>query len=319
MTRAIAEHPRFTHCLPCRSPRLHLSLLLALVCGLLWLLPPTANASTAGDEGAEIGQMAGFSAVSPPAAVDYGALIARALADEQAEAAQASSYPWRGAKPEQMDWDGISRDTAYFLGYQFVVIGVLYVLPESISGWDDETKREYNLSKWVDNVTNPVVRDGDVWWVNYILHPYWGGTYYIRGQERGLDETQSFLYSTLLSTLYEYGAEALFEPVSIEDLIITPVVGSLVGEYLFRPLRNHVRSKPGELSWSDKALLTLTDPLGVVNAGTDRLFGVKTTLQFQPIGSPIQAFSAELDNSAPTPAYLRNYQPAWGLQFRADW
>mgnify|MGYP002387183363 FL=1 len=318
MTRAIAEHPRFTRCLPCRLPGPKLKLILALMCSLFCLPPITANASTA-SEGAEIGEMAGFSSVSPLAAVDYGPFIARAVADEQAEATQRSSYPWRGAKPEQMDWDGITRDTAYFLGYQFVVIGVLYVLPESISGWDDETKAEYNLSKWVDNVTNPVVRDGDVWWVNYILHPYWGGTYYIRGRERGLDETQSFLYSTLLSTLYEYGAEALFEPVSIEDLIITPVVGSLVGEYLFTPLREYVRAKPGELSWSDKALLTLTDPLGVVNAATDRLFGVKTTLQFQPIGSPMPALSPGARDSAPIPAYLRKYEPAWGLQLRADW
>lgn len=163
MTRAIAEHRRVTHCLPCRLPGAPLSLLLALVCGLLWLLPLTANASTASDDGAEIGQMPGLGAVSPLAAADYGPFIARALADEQAEAAQRSSYPWRGAKPEQMDRDGIVRDTAYFLGYQFVVIGVLYVLPEDISGWTEEMKAEYNLSKWLDNVTNPVVRDGDVW------------------------------------------------------------------------------------------------------------------------------------------------------------
>ncbi len=318
MTRAIAEHPGFTHYLPRRLRGAHLGLLLALVCGLLCLSPLNADASTA-SEGADIGDTTALSSVSPMSAVDFGPFITRAVADEQAEAAHRSSYPWRGAKPEQMDWDGIVRDTAYFLGYQFVVIGLLYIAPEDISGWDDEMKEEYNLSKWVDNVTDPVVRDGDVWWVNYILHPYWGGTYYIRGRERGLDETQSFLYSTLLSTLYEYGAEALFEPVSIEDLIITPVVGSLVGEYLFTPLRDYVRSKPGELSWLDKSMLVLTDPLGVLNAATDSLLGVRTTLQWQPIGSPISALSAGPGDSAPIPAYLRKYEPAWGLQFRADW
>ena len=318
MTRVTVKHSRFTHCHRSGLPGVSLDLFLALICGLLCLSPLNANAATA-SVGADIGEKAGLSTTSQLTVVDYGPFIARAVADEQTEAAQGSSYPWRGAKPEQMDRDGLVRDTAYFLGYQFVVIGVLYVLPEDISGWSDETKAEYNLSKWVDNVTNPVVRDGDVWWVNYILHPYWGGTYYIRGRERGLDETQSFLYSTLLSTLYEYGAEAFFEPVSIEDLIITPVVGALVGEYLFTPLRNYVRSKPGELSWSDKALLTLTDPLGVVNAATDRLFGAKTTLQFQPIGSPMPALSSGADDSAPIPAYLRKYEPAWGLQFRADW
>ncbi len=252
--------------------------------------------------------------------MDYTPYLARHLdADAEAETGQSSTYPWRRTAPSQPDWDGIYRDTAYFLGYQFIVIGVLYVAPESISGWTDEMKEEYTFSKWVDNVTNPVVRDGDVWWVNYILHPYWGGTYYIRGQERGLDKTDSFLYSTVLSTLYEYGAEALFEPVSIEDLIITPIVGSLVGEYLFAPLRKYVRSKPGELGWGDKAILIATDPLGVINAATDRLFGVQTSLQWQPIGGPALTPAGQMDMPGVPATALRNYDPAWGLQLRVDW
>jgi hypothetical protein len=86
-----------------------------------------------------------------------------------------------------------------------------------------------------------------------------------------------------LSTLWEYGVEAVAEPVSIQDMIVTPVLGSLVGEYLFSPWRAHIRAKAGPLSWSDKAVLVLTDPLGTINDQLDRWLGVKTSVQLQRI------------------------------------
>jgi len=63
-----------------------------------------------------------------------------------------------------------------------------------------------------------------------------------------------------LSTLWEYGPEALAEPVSIRDLVVTPVAGFLVGEYLLFPLRERIRTKAGTLSWSDKPLLFMIPP-----------------------------------------------------------
>ena len=84
------------------------------------------------------------------------------------------------------------------------------------------------------------------------------------------------------------GAGALAEPVSIQNMIVTPVLGSLVGEYLFPPWRAHIRAKAGPLDWSDKVVLALTDPLGAINAQVDRWLSVKTTLQLQPIGSRLR-------------------------------
>ena len=196
---------------------------------------------------------------------------------------------------------------------------MLYLAPESISGWSSEQRENYSFSKWQDNVTKPVW-DEDVWWLNYVTHPYWGGAYYIQARERGLNRAQSFWYSALLSTLYEYGAEALAEPVSIQDLVVTPVVGFLVGEYLFAPLRQRIRAKPGELDWSDKATLFATDPLGVINAETDRLLGVKTTLQWQPIVMRIPASATGMDGAeGDSPEAARRGQPAWGLRLSVDW
>jgi len=230
-------------------------------------------------------------------------------------------YHWKAPPASSADWRGIRRDTVYFLGLQFAAIGVIYVLPEDISGWSPEQKDNYSIEKWKENVRNPHW-DDDKWWINYILHPYWGGAYYIRAQERGLDRGQSFLYSVLLSTLYEYGTEAFFEKPSYQDLIVTPVVGSLLGRYLFTPIRQSIRAQPGELGWSSKTILFLTDPLGVINAQVDRIFGVKTdvNLQFGPVvsqerrsvsESPHYRQAGDLTETAP----IRG----WGLQLKMSW
>jgi hypothetical protein len=227
-------------------------------------------------------------------------------------------YHWKGSPADSPDWRGVRRDTWYFLGYQFVAIGVIYTLPEDISGWSQEQKEDFSIEKWRDNVSDPH-RDEDTWWMNYILHPYWGAAYYIRAQERGLNRGQSFLYSMLLSTLFEFGAEAMFEQPSYQDLIVTPVVGSLVGEYLFTPIRQSIRAQPGELSRTDKSILFLTDPLGVLNAHMDRILGVKTdvNMQFGPM------VSYERRSVSESAQYRHHGEPTpvrgWGLQLRMSW
>jgi len=231
-----------------------------------------------------------------------------------------NSYPWRASPPAQPDWQGAARDVGYFLGYQVVGIAVLYVLPESISGWTQEDKDTYSYDKWREN-TGKLVWDSDDFFVNYVLHPYWGGAFYVRGRERGLDRVQAFWFGTLLSCLWEYGAEALFEPVSIQDLVVTPVAGFLVGEYLFAPIREHIRAQRGELDVWDKMILVLTDPLGAINVQIDPLFGVTSTLQLAPIGQRRTAFG--IDDRMYRTARLGNQadfsRPAWGLQFRMTW
>lgn len=274
---------------------------------------------------AAAGPPAGESGALAEARWDTSALMSRAwslpslvdaLGHDDA-AVQTSGYRWRGPMASQPDWQGLRRDTGYFLAYQFAVIAVLYVAPVSVSGWEDEQKQNFSFEKWRNNVRNPVW-DSDRWYVNYILHPYWGGAYYIRGRERGLSRSQSFWYSAMLSTIYEYGAEALFEPVSIQDLFVTPIVGSLIGEYLFSPWRASIRAKPGALDWSDKAVLLLTDPLGVANAQMDDWLGVKTTLTFQPIGARYNAAGRD-GVPAGLPGPSRSRSPAWGLHLSLQW
>jgi hypothetical protein len=131
---------------------------------------------------------------------------------------------------------------------------------------------------------------------------------------------QAFWYSALLSTMFEYGAEAMYEPVSIQDVVVTPVVGFLVGEYLFTPWRERIRAKSGSLDWSDKAALFITDPLGVLNAEADRMLGVKTTMQWQLVNNvQAPALAGGVGVSNPLPEHTRGAEPVWGIQVRIDW
>jgi hypothetical protein len=187
---------------------------------------------------------------------------------------------WKADAPDR---DGLYRDTWYFLGYQVVAIGILYAMPESVTNWSDEQKTNYSMSDWWNNVTNPGC-DSDDFFINYVTHPYWGAAYYVRASERGYDPRGAFWYSVLLSTLYEFGVEALFEEPSIQDLIITPTLGSLAGHY-FMSVRNDIRvqtASNGHTTTGQKWVIVLTDPLGALNRQVDKLFGYETGLQVYP-------------------------------------
>ncbi|MGE0371283.1 MAG: DUF3943 domain-containing protein [Gammaproteobacteria bacterium] len=185
---------------------------------------------------------------------------------------------------ESRDWDGLKEDTLYFGFTQMAVIGLLYVSPKSISGWSSEKKDEYSFEKWRTNIRH-VVWDTDQWWINFGLHPYWGGSYYVRAAERGYGPAPSFWYSFMLSTIYEFGAEALFEQPSIQDLVFTPGLGFFVGRY-FMSVREGLkfRALNGEaLSGTDRAMLFFTDPLGSVNSRINSALGRQASFTLVPV------------------------------------
>ncbi|HSV60653.1 MAG TPA: DUF3943 domain-containing protein [Variovorax sp.] len=231
--------------------------------------------------------------------------------------------PVLGAHPEQgsaapaqpplitPDWQGLKRDTWYFVGYQAVAVAVLHALPEEETNFD---RSNVDFGKWKENVSNPVWDDDDAF-VNYVLHPYWGAAYYIRGRERGLSRWQSLGYSTLLSVIYEFGAEAMFEPVSYQDLVVTPLAGWLIGEYVFSPIRDSIKAKEGELDFLDKTVLVLTDPLGALNGLTDKLFGVETQVALAPIVPTTPGRNAWAGPGQPNPPR----RVAWGLRLQVRW
>lgn len=180
------------------------------------------------------------------------------------------------------DRSGLQRDTTLLLSYQVAAIGLLYVLPEGVSNWSEEQKDDYSLAEWWDNVQRPQWDDDELW-LNYLAHPYWGAAYYVRARERRYGKKSAFWYAVAMSTAYEFGAEALFEQPSIQDLVVTPVAGALLGDY-FMSLRESIRSRyqPGEaMLLRHKTLLGLTDPLGAINRQVQSWLGLEQTPSVQ--------------------------------------
>jgi hypothetical protein len=213
------------------------------------------------------------------------------------------------------DREGLRRDTAYFMGYQFAAVAILYAMPENVTGWSEEDKSDYSMSKWWDNVQNPQV-DSDDFYLNYVIHPYWGASYFVRARERGYSNTESFWYSVMLSTMFEYGAEALAEEPSYQDLVVTPVLGSLLGSW-FMHVREGVRLRTdtrGYRSTGDKWVWVLTDPLGSLNRQMDKVFGYDAELSFQPYF----ATHAPVENPFARP-YEHDDETVVGLNLRVNW
>jgi hypothetical protein len=251
-----------------------------------------------------------------------GLSAALALASSVVEA-RAPAYEQDADSPEPIietapyrDGAGLWRDTKYFLGYQFGAIAILYMMPESVSGWTDEQKKNYGISVWWEKTTHPE-NDSDDFYINYILHPYWGAAYFVRARERGYNGWQSFGYSTLLSTLFEFGVEAGAENPSKQDLWVTPVIGSMVGVY-FMHLRGNIRERDierGYRSTGDKWLWVLTDPLGSLNRQFDKWFGWDTEVELRPYRSQLQT---EAPGTA-GPAATADDDYTYGLQLQVRW
>lgn len=77
--------------------------------------------------------------------------------------------------------------------------------------------------------------DHDKFIFNYVLHPYAGAAYFMAARSCGFNFWQSMLYSAAISTIgWEFGIEACMERPSYQDIFVTPIVGSLMGEGFYR-------------------------------------------------------------------------------------
>jgi len=159
-------------------------------------------------------------------------------------------------------------------GAGFAVIGVLGVMPASVTNWE---KTDASLGdKWLTNVRNDPVWDRDQWYINFIGHGYFGGVYYQAARKSGYRQWDSFLYSFLMSTFYwEYGIEAFAERPSIQDIVITPVIGWAYGEWAYNT-EQEIWHNGGTLLGSKflgGTSLLLLDPIDSLGRNINTLFG----------------------------------------------
>ena len=172
------------------------------------------------------------------------------------------------------DSERLWSQTKSIFFYGFGAIGVLAALPKDITNW--ESLDEDIAKDWLDNVTEGPVWDRDDTVLNYVLHPYFGGGYYQAARKSGYRQWDAFLYSTLMSTAFwEYGLEAFAETPSMQDLVVTPVLGWVYGEWAFNTERE-IWSEGGTVLGSEylgNISLFLLDPVDSVGRNLNSLFG----------------------------------------------
>ncbi|HZF69594.1 DUF3943 domain-containing protein [Sulfuricurvum sp.] len=150
-------------------------------------------------------------------------------------------------------------------------IGFLAILPDSITNWNSEKLKERSLGeRWKENVSTTPVWDHDNWMINYIGHPVSGAFYYTLARNDGMSMGESAAFSALMSTFFwEYGYESFAEVPSIQDLIFTPLLGSILGEQMFtlqKKLDQEGGVVLGSKTLGDMSYFIL-DPLGNIAYG----------------------------------------------------
>ena len=89
-----------------------------------------------------------------------------------------------------------------------------------------------------------VTFDGDHFNTNALGHPMGGTAYYQIARGNGLGPGASFISSLLASTFWEYFVEIPEHP-SLNDMILTPTAGAVIGEATYRLGRYFATSGPG--------------------------------------------------------------------------
>jgi len=176
-------------------------------------------------------------------------------------------------------YERLVKELAYLQVFAIGTIGVIASLPEGVSNWSQEDKQfadvQELLNKHSDNIRKGPALDNDSWAINYVGHSVAGSYFYVWGRQSGLSWQESAMLTALMSTFFwEYGWEAFAETPSTQDLIITPLLGSLLGEgtnYLY----NRIMDNSGKIY--NSSLLghigkVILNPIGEVNAYLDSAF-----------------------------------------------
>jgi hypothetical protein len=160
----------------------------------------------------------------------------------------------------------ILRGFGYSLGYNLTMGAFLLIAPDNITMWgrDDKFKLPVILNQYQSSFTKPPVWDRDHWYINYIGHPYQGAYYYNNMRSQGASVFESSLFCLGQSFLWEYVWEGGMEQPSIQDLIVTPVFGSLFGELSHRAA---LRMGKNGYMWYEKLIICIINPTYAINNG----------------------------------------------------
>lgn len=155
------------------------------------------------------------------------------------------------------------RGTLPILGFEAIGYGILAALPTEISQWE---KGDFNrfIYNYKNTFTKPPVFDHDKWYINYMAHPYQGALFYNAVRSQNAKIWQSGLFCLGHVLVYEYLIEGGAEQPSIQDLIVTPISGILLGEAIHRATM--AMAKNG-FKWYEATAVVILDPMFVINNG----------------------------------------------------
>ncbi len=172
-----------------------------------------------------------------------------------------TNYPYQSVSSRDV-WRSVGMTQLYNL----TMSSILLAMPAEVSNWDTDTKFDWTRIKnqYVSSFTRPPVLDNDMFFINYIGHPYQGAFYYNSLRSKGATITQSALFNFSQILLWEYVWEGGMEQPSIQDLITTPIIGSILGELAHRAT---IGMKKKGFLWYEKVLVTVINPSYVINNG----------------------------------------------------
>lgn len=133
------------------------------------------------------------------------------------------------------NWKHLMVNTGVLVAGGATTLVILEMLPEESTAWSRSQQKRYSMwERYRMHFKKGPVWDNDKFVFNGILHPYGGAAYYMSARSCGFNIWGSFLYSFCISTFFwEYGVECFMEIPSVQDLIVTPVIGSIFGECFY--------------------------------------------------------------------------------------
>ncbi|MBY5920139.1 DUF3943 domain-containing protein [Ferrimonas balearica] len=178
--------------------------------------------------------------------------------------------------PHGEDRERLNSQSLLVGGFIVTTAGVLALLPSDFTQWEDSEEPLHK--RWWDNVRAGPTWDRDEWYLNWLGHPYLGGMFYQVARKSGYRQWDAFIYNTLMSTFaWEYGVEAFAEVPSIQDLVMTPLLGWVYGEWAFQKEREIIQR--GRTVWGSRFLgntaLLFLDPIDALGWQVNNLFGRK--------------------------------------------
>jgi hypothetical protein len=157
----------------------------------------------------------------------------------------------------------VLRGFGLVLSAQALTVGLLFAMPERTSNWDRSAVGNFRFH-FKEAFQKPPVIDGDKWYINYLGHPYQGAYYYNAYRSQGAKFWQAGLFCIGHSLMWEYFVESGFERPSMQDMIVTPIAGSLLGE-LFHFAT--VRMGRNGFKWYEAAFVSVFNPMYAINNG----------------------------------------------------